>query len=269
MNRNLLLMEMKRNALSLVLWMLVVTFLISLTMSFYQTFLENQSQVMGMMSLIPKGALQLKGFTDLNDLFSILGFYAANNVVYMLLLGSIFGAVLGSNILLKEEYNKTAEYLLTRPLNRSEIFISKLFVVLLYVLLLNIAATIVGFTSLEYFKEGAYSIRAFLILSLYTLLLNSLFATIGLFLSTLVKRARPITVFSIGLVLLLYFINSLSVITKGAAKIGYLSPFKYASMDAADPAYTLNPWNLLYFVGISLLLGVISYRIYIRKNIYT
>ena len=47
----------------------------------------------------------------------------------MMVLGSIFAIVLSSNILLKEEYNKTAEYLLTRPLTRSEIFFSKLAVI--------------------------------------------------------------------------------------------------------------------------------------------
>ena len=43
-----------------------------------------------------------------------------------------------SGIVLKEEYNKTAEYLLTRPLTRSEIFISKLAVLALNVFLLNL-----------------------------------------------------------------------------------------------------------------------------------
>jgi ABC-2 type transport system permease protein len=269
MNRNLFLMELRRNTLSLIIWMIVITLLISFTMSLYRTFLENQSKVLGMMSLIPKGALQFKGISNFNDLLSVLGFYAANNLIYMMVLGSIFAIVLSSNILLKEEYNKTAEYLLTRPLTRSEVFFSKLTAVLLYVFVLNLVTALAGFICMELFKNGPFSIKAFLVLSLYTLLLNLLFVSIGIFLSTLVKRPKPVTTFSIGLVLIFYFIYTLSRITESAAKIGFLSPFKFVNVDVINPAYKLEFRNLLYFVGISLLLIGLSHMFYNRKDIYT
>jgi ABC-2 type transport system permease protein len=268
MNRNLFRMEMRRNLFSLLLWMIIITLLISVTMSVYRTFVDNQSKILGMMSLVPKGALQFKGISNFNDLLSVLGFYAVNNVIYMMVLGSIFAIVLSSNILLKEEYDKTAEYLLTWPLTRGEVFFSKLAVVFIHVLLLNMVTTLAGFICLALVRNGTFSIRAFLILSLYTLLLNILFGAIGLFLSVLVRRPKPITTLSIGLVLIFYFIYTLSKITESAAKIGYLSPFKYVSMDAINPAYRLEFWHLLYFTGISLLLTALSYRLYIRKDIY-
>jgi putative exporter of polyketide antibiotics len=100
-------------------------------------------------------------------------------------------------------------------------------------------------------------------------LLNILFGAIGLFLSTLIKRAKPITTFSIGLVLIFYFIYTLSKITEGASKLGYMSPFRFANVDAINPAYSIDYWHLLYFIGLTLLLTVLSYRIYNRKDIYT
>src|SRR3989339_618799 len=266
MNMNLFSKEMRRNAFSLMLWMIVITLLVAVTMSVYRTFVENQSKILGMMSLVPKGVLQFKGVSNFNDLLSVMGFYAANNVIYMMVLGSIFAIVLASNILLKEEYEKTAEYLLTRPLTRREIFLSKLAVLSLHVFLLNLVTSLAGFICMELVKNGPFSIKAFLILSLYTLLLNILFGAIGLFLSTLVKRPKPITTFSIGLVLVFYFVFTLSKITEGADKIGYLSPFKYVRMDVINPAYDLDLWHLLYFTGISLLLLGLSYRIYARKD---
>jgi len=269
MNRNLFLKEIRRNAFSLMIWIVIITLLIVLTMSIYHTFLENQSKIVGMLSIIPKGALQFKGISNFDDLLSVLGFYAANNVIYMMVLGSIFSIVLSSNILLKEEYDKTAEYLLTRPLTRSDIFLSKLAVLYINVFMLNLVTSLAGFICMELVKKGTFSIRSFLILSLYTLLLNLLFGAIGLFLSTLVKRAKPITTFSIGLVLIFYFIYTLSKITVSAAKIGYLSPFRFANVDAINPAYAIDLWHLAYFIGISLLLTGLSYRFYKRKDIYT
>jgi ABC-2 type transport system permease protein len=262
-------MEMRKNTVSLLLWMFAITLLISVTMSVYPTFVENQSKVLGMMSLVPKGALQFKGISNFTDMLSVLGFYSVNNVIYMMVLGSIFSIVLASNILLKEEYNKTAEYLLTRPLSRVNIFFSKMAVLYIYIFLLNLVTALAGFVSMELIKNSSFSVRAFLILSLYTLLLNLLFGAIGLFMSTLVKRPKPITTFSIGLVLFFYFIFTLSKITESVAKIGYLSPFKYVNTEAFNPAYKLGFWHLMYFAGISLLLTTISYRLYCRKDIYT
>jgi ABC-2 type transport system permease protein len=269
MNRNLFLKDMRRNAVSLMIWLTVITLLIVVTMSFYRTFIENQSKIAGMLSLVPKGALQFKGISNFNDLLSVLGFYAANNVIYMMVLGSIFSIVLSSNILLREEYEKTAEYLLTRPITRSEIFISKLSVISVNIFSLNIVTALAGFISMELVAKEPFSIKSFLILSLYTLLLNVLFGSVGLFISTLIKRAKPITTFSIGLVLILYFIYTISKITEGASKIGFLSPFRFASVDALNPSYTIDLWHLVYFLGITITLTGLSYRIYKRKDIYT
>lgn len=268
MNMNLFLKELRKNALSLIIWTLVVSLLIGLTMSVYRTFLANQTKVFGMMSILPKGALQFKGISNIEDLLSAFGFYSVNNIIYMMVLGSIFSIVLASNILLREEYNKTAEYLLSWPLTRDEIFLSKAAVLFLYILLLNMVATLVGFISIEAVKNGPFHIRPFLILSFYTLLVNVLFGAIGLFISTLVKRSKPVTTFSIGLVLIFYFLYTFSKITESASKIGYLTPFKYANMDAIKPGYSLEAWRVLFFTGISLLLFGLSYRIYKRKDIY-
>jgi ABC-2 type transport system permease protein len=268
MNRNLFLKEMQKNALSLIIWIIIITLLISATMAVFRTFVDNQSKFLGIMALVPKGALQVKGISNFGDLLSVLGFYAANIVIYMMVLGSVFSIVLASNVLLKEEYNKTAEYLLTRPLTRSEIFFSKLAMLYLNVFLLNFVTALAGFVWIELVKRVPFSIGAFLTLSCYTLLLNVLFGAIGLFLSTLIKRPKPITTFSIGLVLIMYFIYTLSKITTSIAIIGYLSPFNFISINVTNPAYKLGLWNLLYFIGFTVLLTAFSYRLYRKKDIY-
>jgi ABC-2 type transport system permease protein len=121
---------------------------------------------------------------------------------------------------------------------------------------------------MEIVQREPYSFNAFLTLSLYTLLLNLFFASVGLFMSTLVKRAKPITTLSIGLVLILYFTYTLSKITDSLSKIGYISPFKYVNVDTLNPEYRVELWNLLYFIGLSVLLAGLSYRLYKRKDIY-
>ena len=267
MNTNLFNKEMRGNLTALVIWMIVITLLISVTMSVYPAFIANYSKVTGMLDLIPKGVLQFKGISDFNDLLSVEGFYAVNNVIYMMLLGSIYAIVLSSNILLKEEYNKTAEYLLTKPLTRSEVFLSKAAVLYLNVILLNLVTALAGLICIGLFKNGAVNTRVVLILSFYTLMLNMMFASTGLFLSAMVKRPRPVTTLSIAIVLILYFVYTLSKITESVAKIGYLSPFKFVNLNITNPAYKLEIINIAYFTGMFLLLFFLSYRLYLRRDI--
>ncbi len=269
LNKNLLLKEIRRNAVSLMMWTLVICLLVCVTMGIYPVFLKNQSKILGLMTILPNEVLQFKGISSVNDLMSALGFYSVNNIIYMMVLGSIYATVLGSGILLKEEYNKTAEYLLTRPVTRSEIFLSKLSILLLNVFILNLVTSLAGFITLELAKNSPFSIEAFMILSLYTFLLNLLFGATGLFLSVLVRRARPITTPVIGLVLILYFVFTISKITEGISKIGYLSPFRFADTNVTRAGYAINGWNLLYFLGITILLIGSAFRIYRRKDIYT
>lgn len=268
MNNNLFLRELRSNSVTLMIWTLVITALTVLTMSFYGVFLENNQKILAMFSILPEGTLQFKGITDVNNLFSVLGFYSANNVIYMLVLGSIYSIVLASGILLREEYGKTAEFLLAWPLTRGEIFLSKAAVVLLNVLVINIVTALAGYITLEIVKREPFSVNAFLVMSVYTLMLNLFFAALGLFMSTLVKRARPITTLSIGLVLILYFIFTISNITDSLSKFGYVSPYKFARLDILDPHYRIEFISVLYFAGLSILLTFLSFRLYKRKDIY-
>jgi ABC-2 type transport system permease protein len=105
-------------------------------------------------------------------------------------------------------------------------------------------------------------------MSLYTLMLNLFFASLGLFMSTLVKRARPITTLSIGLVLILYFIFTISNITDSLSALGYVSPYKFVNLDTLDPNYRIEFISVLYFTVLSLLMTLISFRLYKRKDIY-
>jgi ABC-2 type transport system permease protein len=187
---------------------------------------------------------------------------------YMMLLGSIFAIVLSSGILSKEEYNKTAEFLLTRPLTRGEIFFTKVAVILLNVFLLNLVVSFVGFICLQLVKTSPFSIKAFLILSFNTFLLNLLFCTVGLLISLLIRRSRPVTFQSIGLVLVLYFISTISKISPDMSMIGYLSPFRFVDLNVIRQDYHIDVLHLLYFLGISMMFLLISWFIYRKKDIY-
>ena len=269
MNGNLFYMEFRRNARSLVIWSLVIGLLIFFTMSFFRTVLQYQQQIAGVIQLIPLAAMKMRGFSNISDLFSVLGFYAANNIVYMMLLGSIYAIVLSSNIILKEEYGKTAEFLMSRPITRNEIFYSKFTLAFLNILILNLFTATVSLVAIETFRKSDFNITPFLILAMYTLMLNLLFGSLGFLVAVLIKRARPVTFFCVGIVLIFYFLYSISRIPGINGDFGYLSPFKWVNVEVLSPFYTLELIRVAGFLVITAFLIVVSGFIYRRKDILT
>ncbi len=262
-------MEFRRNVRSLVLWSVIICALIFFTMSLFRSVLQYQQQIMGMMKIVPMAAMKARGFGNITDIFSGLGFYAANNIVYMMLLGSIYSMVLSSNILLKEEYLKTAEYLMSRPISRDEIFASKLAVALLNIVILNLVAGITGFISLIVFRSGDVVIRPFLIITMYTFLLNLFFGALGVIVAVMIRRPRPVTFFCVGLVLVFYFIFTISRISGVSGEFGYVSPFKWVNMDVLKSDFSFEFWRIALFLGLALLLSGLSLMIYRKKDILT
>jgi ABC-2 type transport system permease protein len=262
-------MEMRRNLRSLILWTVVIGVLIFFTMSFFRTVLQYQQQIAGMVQLVPAVAIKMRGFSSINDIFTVLGFYTANNLVYMMLMGSIYAIALTSNILLKEEYGKTAEYLLSRPLTRGEIFTTKLALAFVNILILNITATLVGFISIQIFRTGPFSFSPFMIISFYTLLLNLLFGAMGLLISVMIKRARPVTTACVALVMVLYFLYTISRMSGVDGSFGYISPFKWVNVNVLVPGYGLEPMRIAAFLGAIVLMTATSAWVYRKKDIYT
>ena len=262
-------MEFHHNARALILWTVIICALVFFTMSLFRSVLQYKEQIMTMISLVPAAAVKARGFGNIGDIFSGLGFYVANNVVYMMLLGSIYSIILTSNILLKEEYGKTAEYLMSRPISRDEIFTAKLMLSAVNILALNLASGIIGYIALVIFDPEHARVVPFLVISLYTLLLNLFFGALGLAIAVAVKRARPMTSFCVGLVLIFYFLFTISRITGVQGDFGYISPFKWVNVEVLNPAYGLEAWRIGLFLGFFILLIAFSAMVYRKKDILT
>lgn len=262
--------EMRWNRSSFIGWSVSISIFIFLGMAFYPVLMQGdmlkQIEVM-FENPFMKNILSAFG-ASIDVLSSPLGFYSTRNAIFVMLLGSFFSILLAGKILAQEERDKTAEFLLTKPVNRIEIVGSKLVAFFTYLVALNVIILGVGYSSLEMFKgEKSFRLVDFLIHSFYSFLLMLLFGAIGFFISLLKKRGRPITNLSIGIIVGAYFIDALSKITPSVDKLGYISPFKFVDSSVLNPEYNLVWWRAGYFLGLSLLLFALSFVIYRRKDI--
>ena len=261
--------EFKRLLKQTFFWTLGISAMIILSMFIFAQFMEEglmQDLTQVLESPFMGNMMQAFGI-DPAQLSNILGFYVTRNSAFTMLMGSIFAIMAASSIIAKEESEKTAEFLLTRPVTRIRIMSEKILAFHTHLILLNLAVSVIGFICLEIFKTSTYDLSAFIIICFYTYLLMLLFSSFGLLYSVLARRGRVFWGVLIGIVIGTYFLEIFSNITESFEFIGYFSPFTYVDKEVLAPDYRLEFRRVLFFAGIAIILTAVSFRIYRRKDI--
>ena len=98
---------------------------------------ETVNQMDEMMKMFPEELL--KAFNmDMASIFTVYGWIKTEGLMFMMITIGIYASILGGNIILKEESDKTIEYLAFLPIKRSKILTNKLIVSIIYIVALVI-----------------------------------------------------------------------------------------------------------------------------------
>lgn len=263
---NLFLRELKVNRRSWLILSVSMALLTIITMWVYPSIASEQSRIDQLISTYPKELLAAFHLDELS-LADILGFYATESYPFILLLGGMFAILLAGGIMAKEESEKTIEFLLARPVTRSQIVSGKMMVVLLYILLFNLVQLLVAYLSFEWVKQGPYAVTTLLLLHLGAFLVHLIFASLGLALAVFIPKLKALSPLGIGLVLGTYFFSIMVRLSSKLAFLAYISPFEYA--DAVDVIKKggLQPQYLA--IALVLVAGLVAttYFFYNRKDI--
>ncbi|PGT82342.1 ABC transporter permease subunit [Bacillus sp. AFS040349] len=257
--------ELKKNLKSLIIWGFALSGIILMTLSIYPQFTQDQETMKELLNAYPDSFKQAFGMDRL-DYGSLLGFYGVQVHFMTTLFGSIFAVMLASNIVAKEENEKTIEFLLSKPITRMQIMTEKWLAVMTNIALLNIIIMVISLIGFQFAEEDP-SMKTFILLVLATFLLHITFAAISFLLSTTMKKARTITSVSLGFVFLSYFLSVVSGITENLEGLKYFSFFKY--IDAADiiANQSIKLLFLCIMITIATIMIVLSYVAYHRKDI--
>jgi ABC-2 type transport system permease protein len=257
--------EFRKNLKSLIIWGIVLGGIILMTLSIYPQFTQDQETMKDLLKAYPDSFKEAFGMNRL-DYGTLLGFYGVQVHFMTTLLGSIFSVMLASNIIAKEENEKTIEFLLSKPITRTRIITEKLFAVLTNILLLNVMTAVVCLIGFQYADEEV-SMKTFGVLIIATFLMHITFAAVAFFLSAIMKKSRTITSVSLGIVLLSYFSSVVSGISEDLEMLKYISLFKY--VDAADiiTDKAINPLYLMVMLIVIVCSIALTYVTYHKKDI--
>jgi len=224
---NIVLRELRAHLRSFLIWAGTMVFLIFAGLMKYSAFQKTGEAVNEIFDSLPAGLQAILGMDAEMDLTSIGVFYSIF-FLYFLLLMSVHSTMLGASIIAKEERDKTADFLLVKPIRRSRAVTAKVIAALIMIFLFNqitflVSAVMVGQYNLTGVSLTGPIFRLMAILSAVQIL----FLGIGLFLGAFARNAERASGIGTGIILGTFLLKILIEINQDFEGLTFLSPFSY------------------------------------------
>lgn len=258
--------ELKINFKSFVIWTGILIILFFTVFMIYPSIIssDNIKMLNEMMEIFPPEIL--KAFNmDISTIDSAFGFLKTEGFVFILLLTGVYSSILGSNILLKEESDKTIEYLNTLPIKRSAILLKKVMCAVIYIVLMVIVVGIFNYIGLS--LSGDFNREQYMLLSVIPLLSSLPLFAINLFLSTLMSKAKNTFGLGLGVALCSYFLQILAELSNVTEFFKYFTVYTLADVRNVIINVSINPLMVIISIIITVLFIVGSLVKYENKEL--
>jgi ABC-2 type transport system permease protein len=255
----LFLQELKRGRKVLLIWSLLVAFFVAVCILVYPEMKNMKADFSNMGAF--SSAFGLNQFNFL----TFFGFYGVECGMMMTLGGSLYAAFIGINIISKEEYEKTADFLLTQPYSRGKVAFIKFIAMQIQVILFNLLMLIAAIICMIIIKQD-FLVREFYLIHMAVVFINMVIASISYSLSCFLRQNG--TGIGLGLAVLLYFVYLVGNISNHKELFSKLSPFSLS--DTADilTKHVLNGTVIIIWTVVSIVMICIGLIKYVRKDIY-
>lgn len=221
---NVFMREMRDHLKGLIIWSLVVLVFMIMVFVEFQAYYDNP-EMAEILDTMPRGMLEAFGMYGAN-LTTING-YMSIVALYLYILLGIFAVLLGNNIIGKEERDKTGEFLMSMPIKRYRVLISKVAAALLNCFLL-IAVSGIGITIAIYqYNPDRENIEYTLQVLVAAFLIQMIFLSLGLFIAASTKAYKKSSALSVALVIITYILSVIQSLSESVDFLKYLTPFKY------------------------------------------
>lgn len=258
--------ELKVNFKSTIMWILVLSGVASVMMAFYPILRNDMDSFIKMLDNFPESAKAALGLV-VGNLKTPIGYYGFA-FTYSILFGAIQAMNLGVGIVSKEERERTADFLMTKPVTRVKIITAKLLSVLTILIVTNVIYSVITGLVVGGMSEGNFDVGTFALINTSLFLAQLIFFSIGLIVSIAAKKIKSVLPVSLGMVFMFFAISAFAV--KAADdKLRFITPFQYFRTD-----YILKEGH---FEGVYVVVGTlivitsiaISYMLYKRKDIHS
>lgn len=258
--------EMKRNLKGLIIWSIVICGIVLLMLSIYPQMAAQQKGLDAMLEAYPDGLKKAFGMDKL-DFGTLIGFYAVEVYMMTTLLGGIYASMLASNILVKEQSEKTIEFLLSKPVARTRVVMEKWLAVMVNLIIFNAVVVAASLTGFQFAKDSGADTVTFALLTAGGFLLHLTFAGVSFLLSAIVRRSRTVVSASLGIVFVTYFFSIMAGVSEKLDFLKFVSPFKYVDAAGIIKNNEIDPVYLCIMLGVIVLSVLSAHWYFNRKDI--
>jgi ABC-2 type transport system permease protein len=221
---NIFLQELKMARTAMVWWIIA---LVTVTLMFVSIFPAFHYDIKASQNILANFPPQIRNIfgISLSTFFTFLGFYAYV-LTYIAVAGAVQAMNLGLTMLGREVKNATTDFLLTKPISRSRIFIIKFSAALVVLFITNVVLICMTLLFARKFEVGDVNLTVFSLLVGSFSLVQLLFLAIGSLVSQCIGRIRSTISVSLAVVFSFFAINLLQGLTNDET-LRYVTPFKY------------------------------------------
>lgn len=263
---NMYLHELKQYRRITIIWIISLATAAGLYMALYPSMESQLQSLQKILANYPKALLAAIGMES-NAFLSFAGFYGII-ITFVMLATSIQAMNLGTGIVAKEEHSHTAEFLLAKPVNRTQVLTAKLLAALTILLITNAFFMVAMRVEISVLANTTIDGKTFILMTLTLFFVQLFFLGLGFLISVTVPKIRSVLSISLSTVFVFYIIGVLDTVI-GSEAARYLTPFKFF-----DNKYIIEngAYEPVFLVLEAIFLAVAifaAYYFYLKRDIRT
>lgn len=262
---NMFLHELKAYRKFTFTWTFAIVGAVILFLSMFPSISREAEEFKKIMEGFPE-AIKIALGLSVANIGSILGFYSYI-FLYISLVGAIQAMTLGTSIVSKEIRDKTADFLLTKPVTRIQIMTAKLLAAFTSIVFTNVLYLVAASIMASLVETKQYSGKIFLMLSLTLFFLQLMFLALGIIVSVVVPKIKSVLPISMGTVFAFFIIGALAS-TSGDDALRYFTPFKYFDFAYIIQNSSYESSFMIAAIGFIVIACTASYYIYLKRDIH-
>lgn len=256
--------EIHLNFKSFLIWISIIISMYIIVFAIYPSMTQDAEMMNQLLSTFPKEMLEHFNM-DVVGIETVFGWIATEGFMMMTLVGGVFFALMGSNILLKEENDGTIEFLYSKPITRREILISKFITGLVYIGLFNLCISIVVLFGLIFSKD--LNFVKWLLISILPIVIHLFFFSVSFFISIFLTKTRKSVGISLGLLFGFYLLNVLGSMSEKIEFLKYFSPFYYINARSIITDTKIDVLNCMIVLIAALIFTLLSFKFFDKKEL--
>lgn len=263
---NMYLHELKSYRKSTTIWSLTLIVIVVLFLSLFPSFLRDVEEFKGVLEGFPIEMRKAIGLS-VDSFATLIGFYSYS-FLYLKLCGAIQAMNLGVSIVSKETREKTADFLLTKPVTRTQIITSKLLAALTSLFITNVFFISATLIMASIVATVDYSVKVLFMIGISLFFIQLIFLALGVIVSVVFTKIKSVISVSLGSVFAFFMIAMIGSSTEDTA-LRYITPFNYFNSSYIVEHSSYEGLFIITGALIILICIITSYIVYRKKDVHT